>query len=127
MLIDVFFKFAVPLTIFAVAVSVAVLRYNRRRPVYSGADGARRRDAINKRYKTNRGSVVICVIVAVFYVLTVVNLFDHVGARGYVFATVVSALLLVPFGTVAGALILLYTLAVHFIASRKDGGPPDTG
>lgn len=127
MLIDVFFKFAVPLTIFAVAVAVAVLRYNRRRPVYSGADGARRRDAINKQYKTNRGSVVICVIVAVFYMLTVYNLFDHVGARGYVFATVVSVFLVIPFGTVAGALILLYTLAVHFIANRKGGGPPDTG
>ncbi len=124
MLIDVFFKLAVPLTIFTLLVAVAVLRYNRRRPVYSGADGARRRDAINERYKTNRGGIVIGLIVAAFYVLTVYGLFDHVGPRGYVFATVVGVLLLIPFATVAGALVLLYTLVVHFIANRKGGAPP---
>ena len=117
-LLDVFFKAAVPFVVVSVVAATALLSRNRVRGVYRGAEGAARRDAVNRTYRTNTGSVVIAVIFLGIWGMVVADL---VGRWGAVFFTfVVSVLLLLPFSVVCACAILLYTLAVHGWARTKD-------
>ncbi len=117
-LLDAFFTLAVPFIVVCVVVAVVVRSYAERRRIYEGTEGEARRDAINEKFRTNRGAVVIGVIFAMLWGVTVAGLVQESGAVAFTF--VVSALLLIPFFTVCVGVIMLYTLAVHAWASYKN-------
>lgn len=116
-LLDAFFTLAVPFIVVCVVVALVVRSYAERRGIYDNAEGEARRDAVNEKFRTTRGAVVIGVIFAVLWGVTVVGLVQDRGAVAFTF--VVSALLLVPFFTVSVGVIMLYTLAVHAYARHK--------
>lgn len=116
-LLDAFFATAVPFVIFCVVVAVVFRSYAERRGIYEGTEGEARRDAINQKFRTNKGAVVIGVIFTVLWGLMVAALVQQWGAVAFTF--VVSALLLIPFFTVCVGVIMLYTFAVHAWARYK--------
>ena len=116
--LDTFFSAAVPFVVVSLVVAQVAQRYASTRGVYEGTDGAARRDAINKRYRTNAGAVVIAAVFLALWGVTVAALVEQWGAIFFTF--VISGLLLLPFATVGACAIMLYMFAVHGVAAMKD-------
>ena len=117
MVLDAFFKVAVPLTIVGAAVAKLMIAVNRRRPFYPTAADERRRDAINRRYRTNRAALIIAVIFLLAWMVIVASLVEQWGAK--LLTLLVSVFMILPVGTVCCVVILLYSSAVHLVANAK--------
>ena len=117
MILDLFFKAAVPFLIVCVVVAKIVLGVHRRRGIYSSPAGVQRRDEINRKHKTNLGAAVIAVVFALLWVLMLFALIEEWGAVFFTF--VVSALMLIPFMAVCAGAIMLYMFIVHAKANAK--------
>ena len=116
-ILDAFFTVAPPFLLFCLLFASIALSYNKRRGIYEGAEGAKRRDAVNKKYRTTAGAVVIAGVFTMFWGVTVAALLEQWGPRAFTF--VVSAILVVPFLTVCAAVIMLYMFAVHGFAKAR--------
>lgn len=115
--LDAFFSLAVPFVVFGLIVAKLGLGYESVRGIYRGPDGAARRDAINEKFRTNRGAVVIAGLFTVLWGFTVAGLVDMWGA---VFATfLIGVLLIIPFTTVCAVAIMIYMFSVHGFAKHK--------
>lgn len=117
-LLDAFFAFAVPVGFLCVLVAVGARSYDRVYGIYRGEEGAARRDAINQRFRTNTGALVILAVFLLLWAVTVAGLVERWGAIFFTF--VVAVLLLLPFLTVCAGVVMLYMFAVHGYARAKD-------
>lgn len=117
MLLDAFFKLAVPLVIFGVAFAYFVLSLNSRYQFYGDEEGKLRRAEINHKYRTNRGAVIIAFIFLLIYSGIVYGLIDEWGAKFFTF--VISFLMIIPVMTICSLVIMLYMHAVHGWAHVK--------
>ncbi len=120
MLLDLFFKVAVPLVGIGVVVSKVMIARNKRKGFYEGESGMARRDQINKKYRTNRGAVIIGIACLGIWGLIVAELVNRCGA--ILFSYVVSALMLIPMFAVYSVLLLIYMGSVHGFANLKARG-----
>lgn len=116
MLIDHFFKLAVPIIVLSMIVSRLAVWRNNRKPFYEGEEGEARRDAINKRYRTTLKSIIICILFVGVWLLLVATLVDVWGYTALTY--IVGGFLLLPVGTVCAAVIALYMAAVHGAAKH---------
>lgn len=117
MLLDLFFKAAVPFTILCLVAAKVVIAIDRRRGIYATEEGERRRDRINREHRTTRGALVIALIFLVLWILTIASLIEEWGAIFFTF--VVGALILIPYMTVCAGAIALYMFVVHARANAK--------
>ncbi len=117
MLLDLFFSAAVPFMVICVVVAKLGAAFCERRGVYKTPEGEARRDAINERYRTNLGSLVIAVVFVLLWVLTVYELVQRWGAIFFTFA--IGAVIVIPYMAVCAGVIMMYTLAVHGAAKAK--------
>ena len=117
MILDVFFKIAVPVAIGGMVFAKLMIARNNARPFYSGAEGAARRDAINQRYQTNKAAIVIAILFVPIYGLVVAGLIEEWGPKFFTF--VISALLLLPTMVVYSVVLMIYCFAVHGVAGRR--------
>lgn len=116
-ILDVFFRFAVPVVIVGVVLAKLGIGFDKVHGIYRGPEGAARRDAINEKFRTNLGAIVIAGLFVVLWGLTVAALVDELGAIFFTF--VIAALLIIPFTTVCAVVVLIYTYAVHGYANAK--------
>ena len=117
MILDLFFKAAVPFLLVCMVVAKIAFAVQRRRGIYASPEGALRRDEINRKYRTNRGAVVITVVFALLWVLMLLALIEEWGAVFFTF--VVSALMLIPFMAVCAGAIMIYMFAIHAKANAR--------
>lgn len=115
--LDAFFSVAVPLVIFGLILSKVALRVDAVRGIYRGPEGAARRDAINRTFRTNQGAIVIAGLFVVLWGLTVAGLVEKLGAIFFTF--VIGVLLIIPFTTVCAVVIAIYMFAVHGYANTR--------
>lgn len=116
-LLDLFFKLAVPFTVFCVIIAKVGIGLAKRHGVYSTAEGEQRRDEINRKHRTNRGAAIIATLCALVWILMLFGMIESMGAK---FATfLIWALLALPFGTVCTGIIMLYLATVHGLANFK--------
>jgi len=116
-LLDAFFSLAVPIVVATVILSSVALRFNRSRGIYSGEEGAARRDEVNRSYRTNTGAVVIGVVFAGVWALLVAGMIEQWGPIFFTF--VIAVLLLLPVFTVAACVIAIYMYIVHGVAAAR--------
>lgn len=116
-ILDVFFSLAVPFVIFGLIAAKVGIGFDRVKGIYRGPEGAARRDAINAKFRTNRGAIVIAGIFAVLWGLTVAALIEELGAVFFTF--VIAVLMIIPFMTVCAVAIAIYMFSVHGYAKAK--------
>ena len=119
-LLDAFFAVAPPFVIISLFLGALAVSYAKSRGVYEGDEGAARRDAVNAKYRTTTGAVVIGGIFVVLWGVTVAALIEQWGAIAFTF--VVAAFLIIPFLTVCTAVIMVYMFAVHGYAKTRGEG-----
>ncbi len=118
-ILDAFFTVAPPFAIFSMLFASFAISYAKRRGIYVGEEGEARRDAVNRKYGTNKGAAVIGGFFVLLWLVTVAALVEQWGA--ILFTWIVSALLIIPYFTVCAAVIMLYMFAVHGYAKAKGG------
>lgn len=117
--LDAFFSIGPPIIIGSLLITTFAVSVARSRGVYEGEEGEKRRDAVNAKYRTTIGAVVIGGIFVMLWGVTVASLIEEWGA--IFFTYVVAALLIIPFLAVCAAVIALYMFAVHGYAKTKEG------
>lgn len=117
MLLDAFLNLAVPFFIIVLIGGTLFMKIRGNKPVYDTEEGKQFRDETNKRYKTNRGTVIIGLVSLAVYGLVVASLFEELGNKFFTY--VISLLVALPAFGFFIALVLVYHLIVHGRAHLK--------
>ncbi len=116
--LDAFISFAASIGVLIVLASPLIVYLNKRGGIYKGREAVKKRDDINKQYRTNLGSALLAIVCFVAYIGLCKLILSEYGFSLLIY--ILCGFLFLPSMLICSVIILIYNYSVHGYANMKN-------